>query len=254
MADDILIRPFDARKDLKEVQMLVGMSAMEQLAVANRIAYAHPLAISVWLVFASVIIQALHLWPTGSGSNGWLGYLAPLPTLACTAVPVMFAIDWLHRPHFEKMLRVRIKTLTTAISNTASKNRPLFLVMEYKKTPIGCILLQPCITDARPTYRIAHFHVDAPYRRTGVGFDLLSRAIKELENSKADVVGVTTQLTPYVAKCLREVGFKPDEGVVRIWDAEKGREIQDDDEKVDVEQEKVLLADTRRSGWKFSRV
>jgi hypothetical protein len=35
-APDILIRPFDARKDLKEVQMLVGMSAMEQLATANR--------------------------------------------------------------------------------------------------------------------------------------------------------------------------------------------------------------------------
>lgn len=33
---DILIRGFEPRKDLKEIQMLVGMSAMEQLAIANR--------------------------------------------------------------------------------------------------------------------------------------------------------------------------------------------------------------------------
>jgi hypothetical protein len=110
--DDIVIRSFDARKDLKEVQMLVGMGAMEQLAIANRIgqlnnyldpvsrfhllfaAYVHPVAISIWLVFAAAIIQALHLWPNGSGPNGWLGYLAPFPTLACTAVPVLFGIDW----------------------------------------------------------------------------------------------------------------------------------------------------------------
>lgn len=126
--------------------------------------------------------------------------------------------------------------------------------MEYKKTPIGCILLQPCTNDARPTYRITHFHVDAPYRRAGVGFDLLSHTIKELGNSNAKIVGVTTQLTPYVTECLREVGFKLDEAAVRIWDAEKGREAQDDDGKVDVEQEKVLLVDTRRAGWKLSSV
>lgn len=36
-APDIIIRPFDARKDLKEVQLLVGMGAMEQLAVANKL-------------------------------------------------------------------------------------------------------------------------------------------------------------------------------------------------------------------------
>lgn len=44
-APDILIRPFDARRDLKEVQMLVGMSAMEQLAIANRIGPHRPLSL-----------------------------------------------------------------------------------------------------------------------------------------------------------------------------------------------------------------
>lgn len=36
-APDIIIRPFEPRKDLKEVQLLIGMGAMEQLAIANRL-------------------------------------------------------------------------------------------------------------------------------------------------------------------------------------------------------------------------
>jgi len=268
MADsepDIIIRPFEARKDLKEVQLLVGMGAMEQLAIANRIAYSHPFAISVWLALASAIIQALHLWPTGSGPNGWLGYLAPVPPLACTAVPVMFAIDWLNRPHFERMLKTRIQSLTTSVSvlsTNSSKFLPLFLVMEYKKTPIGYIFVQPipsiqsdAKSGTRTMYRIAHFHVDAPYRHTGVGNDLLSRAIQDLEKTKVDIVGVSTRLTPYTAECLRAAGFTRDDGVVQIWDEGKKKEAgYEEDKEGDVDSARIVLVDTRRVGWRLRRM
>ncbi|KAG8743221.1 hypothetical protein FRC10_000222 [Ceratobasidium sp. 414] len=260
MADstnDIVIRPFDVRKDLKEVQLLVGMGSMEQLAVANRLAYLHPAAISIWLVCASAMIQALHLWPTGSGPSGWLGYLAPLPILACTALPVLFGIDWLHRPIFEGMLKSNVQSFTKAVavrtSNSTSKNPPLHLVMEYKTVPIGCFFAQPTpSTNQKPIYRITYFHVDAPYRRAGVGNDLVSRAIKDLEKTKGEIVGVTTCLTPYTAECLQTAGFTRSDRGVQVWDDGKEKEdraVNEKGNKADLDGQKVLFVDTRRTGW-----
>ncbi|KAH7333599.1 hypothetical protein B0J17DRAFT_721475 [Rhizoctonia solani] len=253
-APDIIIRPFDSKKDTKEVQMLVGMSAMEQLAIANRKSYSHPLLISVWIVFASVIIQVFHLWPSDS-EPGWLVYLSPLPPIAGAAVPVLFAMDWLHRPHFEEMLKFRIKSFTKAALLSEPKSGPsksLFLVMEYKKTPIGCAVLLPCdVKNTRPCYRLAHFHVDSPYRRAGVGHDLLSRVTQDLAN--ADIIAVTTPLTPYVAGCLRGVGFKPDREAIQLWNTERVKFDLDDNKGKDIEGEKVVLVDTQSKGWRLSR-
>jgi hypothetical protein len=57
--DDIVIRAFDAGKDLKEVQMLVGMGAMEQLAIANRIGQSNnhldPISLDFILYFYSIL-------------------------------------------------------------------------------------------------------------------------------------------------------------------------------------------------------
>ncbi|KAJ1300724.1 hypothetical protein OPQ81_002368 [Rhizoctonia solani] len=254
-APDIIIRPFDS-KDTKEVQMLVGMSAMEQLAIANRKSYTHPFLISVWVVFASVIIQVFHLWPTNS-EPGWLSYLSPLPPIAGTAVPILFAMDWLHRPHFEEMLKFRIKAFTKAalLSNPKSgMAKPLILVVEYKKVPIGCAALLPCdVETTRPCYRLAHFHVDSPYRRAGVGHDLLSRVIQDWASPNADIIAVTTQLTPYVAECLRGVGFKPDQEAIQVWDTVKADGDPEDQEGKDIESDRVLLVDAQRTGWRFSR-
>ncbi|KAG8758106.1 hypothetical protein FRC11_004051 [Ceratobasidium sp. 423] len=235
---DIIVRPFDT-KDTKEVQMLIGMSAMEQLAIANRKSYSHPLLLSIWVVFASVIIQVFHLWPTNS-EPGWLSYLSPLPPIAGTAVPVLFAMDWLHRPHFEEMLKLRIKAFTKAALLADPKSglvEPLFLVMEYKKTPIG----------------LAHFHVDSPYRPAGVGHDLLSRVVQDSAKSKADIISVTTPLTPYIAECLRGVGFKPDQGAIQTWDTERAKNDLDSQADKDIEVERVILVDTQRTGWRLSR-
>ncbi|KAG8720589.1 hypothetical protein FRC09_009295 [Ceratobasidium sp. 395] len=262
MADstnDILIRPFDTRKDLKEVQMLIGMGSMEQLAVANRIAYSHPAAISAWLVCASALIQALHLWPNGSGPNGWLGYLAPLPILACMALPILFGIDWLHRPVFEDMLKASIQSFTKTIAirnSNGSKSSPLHLVIEYKKTPIGCLFVQPVpSTNQKTIYQISHFHVDAPYRRAGVGVDLLSRATNDLKKTRTEIVGVTTQLTPYTAECFQAAGFTRSDRVVQIWDEGRKNEEERDGSKEEnqlktgLDGRNVLLVDTRRTGW-----
>ncbi|CAE6431960.1 unnamed protein product [Rhizoctonia solani] len=254
-APDIVIRPFDP-KDTKEVQMLVGMSAMEQLAIANRKSYSHPLLISVWVVFASVIIQVFHLWPTSS-QPGWLDYLSPLPPIAGTAVPILFAMDWLHRPHFEEMLKLRIKAFTKAAFPSDPKSssvKPIFLVMEYKKIPIGCASLLPCaLKNTRPCYRLAHFHVDSPYRRAGVGHDLLSRVVQDSAKLNADIIAMTTSLTPYVIECLRGVGFKPDQGAIQTWDIERAKNDLDNQAEKDVEAEKVILVDTQRMGWRLSR-
>ncbi|CAE6398459.1 unnamed protein product [Rhizoctonia solani] len=255
---DIVIRPFDS-KDSKEVHMLVGMSAMEQLAIANRKSYSHPLLISLWILFASVIIQVLRLWPSDS-EQGWIGYLSPLPTIAGTAVPVLFAMDWLHRPHFEEMLRLRIKAFAKAAAKAAlvskpksGSAKPLLLVMEYKQTPIGCAALLPCdVKDTRPCYRLAHFHVDSPYRRTGVGHDFLSHIVQNLAKSNADIVAVTNQLTPYVAECLRGVGFSPDQQAIHVWDTEREKNDLDGQGGKDIEKEKVFLVDTQRTGWRLS--
>ncbi|KAG8718594.1 hypothetical protein FRC08_004911 [Ceratobasidium sp. 394] len=259
MADstnDIVIRPFDVRKDLKEVQMLVGMGSMEQLAVANRIAFWHPTAISIWLICAGVIIQALHLWPTGSGPSGWLGYLAPVPILACTTLPVLFGIDWLHRPIFESMLKSNVKSFTKAIAvrtSNATQRPPLQLVMEYKKTPIGYFFAQPTpSTDQKPVYRITHFHVDAPYRPTGVGNDLVSHAVQNLKETKGEIVGVTTCLTSYTTECLKTAGFTRSDRAVQIWDdgkEEEDRGSNEEGNKVDLGGQNVLFVDTRETGW-----
>ncbi|CUA70974.1 hypothetical protein RSOLAG22IIIB_09251 [Rhizoctonia solani] len=253
---DIIIRPFDSKKDTKEVQMLVGMSAMEQLAIANRKSYLHPLLISVWVVFASIIIQVLHLWPTDSGA-GWLNYLAPVPPVAGAAVPFLFAMDWLHRPHFEEMLKLRIKAFTkTALLSGSQPDavKPKITVMEYKQTSIGCAVLLPCaVENTRPCYRLAHFHVDSPYRRAGVGHDLLSHVAQDLGTSNTDIIAVTSPLTPFIAECLRGVGFKSDQEAIQIWDAEMARGDVGEQEGKDVEKESVFLVDTQRTGWRLSR-
>ncbi|KAF8687596.1 hypothetical protein RHS03_09964, partial [Rhizoctonia solani] len=252
---DIVIRPFHP-KDSKEVHMLVGMSAMEQLAIANRKSYSHPLLISLWILSASVIIQVFHLWPSDS-EQGWIGYLSPVPPIAGTAVPFLFAMDWLHRPQFEEMLQLRIKAFAKVALLSESKPgsaKPLLLVMEYKQTPIGCAALLPCDVQAtRPCYRLAYFHVDSPYRRAGVGQDLLSYVIKDLAKINADIVAVTNSLTPYVAECLRRVGFKPDQEAIQIWDTERQKNDLDGQGGKDIEKDKVFLVDTRRTGWRLNR-
>lgn len=131
--------------------------------------------------------------------------------------------------------------------------------MEFKKAPIGCIFIQlvPTTTanGSQTTYRIAHFHVDAPYRPTGVGNDLFSRAIEEMEKTKGDIVGVSSRLTPYITECLQNAGFVRDEGAVSIWDEGKKKEAgYEEGEKGDVDSERIVLVDTRRTGWRLRRI
>ncbi|QRW26457.1 hypothetical protein RhiXN_12118 [Rhizoctonia solani] len=222
---DIFIRPFHP-KDSKEVYMLVGMSAMEQLAIANRKSYSHPLLISLWILSASVLIQVFHLWPSDS-EQGWISYLSPVPPIAGIAVPFLFAMDWLHRPQFEEMLQIRIKAFAKVAllsEPKPSSAKPLLLVMEYKQ--------RPSVVPFSP--------------------DLLSYVIKDLAKTNADIVAVTNPLTPYVAECLRRVGFKPDQEAIQIWDTERQKNDLDGQGGKDIEKDKVFLVDTRRIGWRLS--
>jgi hypothetical protein len=95
--------------------------------------------------------------------------------------------------------------------------------------------------------------VDSPYRRAGVGHDFLSYIVQDLAKSNADIVAITNQLTPYVAECLRGVGFNPDQHAVQVWDTEREKNNLADQGGKDIEKEKVFLVDTQRTGWRLSR-
>lgn len=103
-------------------------------------------------------------------------------------------------------------------------------------------MFQPCTKGNQ--YRMTHFHVDSPYRRAGVGYDLLLRGVEDLKD--ADVFGVTTGLTPYVTECLQSVGFKVNQEALTIWDEHK-------DQDADLDKEPILWVNNQKTGWRLTR-
>lgn len=95
--------------DEKLVKFMLGLAAMEGLAVANRrgrpmsppqkspqidchAAAFHPLTLSLWVGLSCIMIQLLGWWP--KPEYRWLGWLLPLPAFGCWGVPILFGIDW----------------------------------------------------------------------------------------------------------------------------------------------------------------
>jgi len=125
------------------------MSAMETLAVANNKAYGHPMVLAIGIALSSIFVQYLGWWPRPE--FGFMGYLAPFPGFAVVAVPILFAVDWHHRPFFEKEIRrflsrEDILYLTQYYSSLHTPHSR-FLVLVWSKRPIGYIAVDAAAPD-----------------------------------------------------------------------------------------------------------
>jgi len=220
---DVKIRRFQP-SDEKDAQFIVAKAAMEPLAVANRRAYTHPLIIVVWLALSSGFNQYMEMWPTNN--HGILGYLSPVPFLAATWVPIMFLIDWLHRPDFEAQARrlshgQDMKDIMKYYSRSSSSG---FWILEYGRILVGLVAVDAS-TDSllndtgTPKYTkgtasvatIRHFYIDEIYRRSGIQADLLNHAVRlafESNESLEQIQSLDNPLLPYFHVCLRDAGFR----------------------------------------------
>jgi len=234
----VQIRPFSA-SDLKEVRMLLGMSAMEQLAVANQRCYIHPLFLSIWVLVSCLFVQYMKWWPQWEPRWTWL---LPLPAFASSAAPFLFGIDWFNRPSFEaKLHRVLHQEDVLDIQRYYSHaSGSGFFVLSFKKNPIGCVAVDTAKPqrDLRDTEDLVpgpdgtanavdipkqpssaalvrHFHLDAPYRRTGVASDLLAHAMNFAfaEPAVQSVYWQTSPLATGNITVFTEAGFKSSSGV-----------------------------------------
>jgi len=230
------IRPFDP-SDQKFVLFLIGKSNMECLAVANRQAYSHPLTLSVWIAMSCIMIQIMHWWPNPS-VHGNISYLRPLPAFACIAVPIMFLIDWINRPYFEKLTQDALHQPDIVDLNAyyARSSSSGFWILEYGVRFIGIIAVdasldsssnEPTTTKKKklpvkrssPTATIRHFFVEEEYRGADIQTDLLSYAVQHAFRSDDTVQRIKASdspLAPYARKTLRSSGFQLEEHVDRV--------------------------------------
>jgi len=222
------IRAFEASDD-KQVRFVIGKANLESLAVANRRAYVHPLIISLWIAASCILIQFMQWWPTSH--YGFWGYLSPLPALGSMAVPIMFLIDWLNRPFFEKLvsdalLRPDIVNIRSYYQRSPASG---FWILEYGEKFVGLIALDASVdsesdslasketidkTKKKGTSSIAtirHFYVEEPYRVVGIQKDLLDYAVRHAFNSAPTIQAIKaadSPLLPYTRECLRSLGFQ----------------------------------------------
>jgi GNAT superfamily N-acetyltransferase len=225
------IRPFLLSDD-KLVRFAIGQAIMESLAVANRRAYFHPLTIAVWLLVSSIFTEVMEWWP--KSQYGILGYLSPLRAFASTAVPIMYLIDWLNRPFFEKHLqdalqKADVLDVSEYYSRSVSSG---FWILEYGDRFVGLIALDASLdsTDdepisveklaarkrskskaTSPTATIRHFFIDEPFRTSGIQNDLLAHAVQHAFDSDPALQQIRAQdspLIPYARTALREAGFQ----------------------------------------------
>ncbi|KAF8310239.1 uncharacterized protein EI90DRAFT_3139796 [Cantharellus anzutake] len=137
-------RPFEDA-DMKETRLLLGMSAMEPLQVANFQAYTHPLIIALWVALSSAFVQVAGFWP--KPEYGWYGYLAPIPAIAAMGYPILFVIDWIQRWNFEKALR-RLLLSEDILDIKSYYDKPsLFRVLIWNGRPIGYVALDAAYPD-----------------------------------------------------------------------------------------------------------
>jgi len=222
------IRVYEA-SDNKLVRFVIGKSHLESLAIANRRAYFHPLTISLWIAASCILIQFMQWWPRSE--HGYWGYLSPLPALGSMAVPIMFLVDWLNRPFFEKLASDALKRPDIPDIRSYYNRSPAsgFWILEYGERFVGLIALDASIdsefnspvskeimdkTKKKGTSRIAtirHFYVEEPYRVIGIQKDLLDHAVHHAFTSGSIVQVIKAADSPlvsYIRECLRSAGFQ----------------------------------------------
>ncbi|KAJ6575174.1 hypothetical protein B0H19DRAFT_1127508 [Mycena capillaripes] len=226
--------------DDKLVRFMVAKSKMELLAAANRRAYYHPLVLSAWVCISCVFIQYMKWWPKPE-EYGVIGWLQPLPASVCPSnsvflsdtqltsfasvyVPIMFLIDWIHRPYFERLTQdaLRASDMKGDVKKHYSRSPASgFWILEFGDKFVGLIAVDASTEDldtsntnpkaTSETATIRHFYVQEPYPAAGIQTDLLSHALEHCFNSKPAAVqqikAGESPLVPYARKALREAGF-----------------------------------------------
>ncbi|KAJ7038144.1 hypothetical protein C8F04DRAFT_1089685 [Mycena alexandri] len=208
------IRPITDSDDTL-IRFMVAKIYMGQLAAANRRAYAHPLVLAVWLGLSCVFVEYMHWWP--KPRHGFIGYLTPFPAFASVLVPIMFLIDWVNRPYFEKLTQDALrapdmKNITSYYSRSPASG---FWIVDYGERFVGLIAIDastnPLASQTSQTAVIRHFFVQDPYPASGIQDDLLSHAVHQCFNANSGIVqriiADDSPLVPYVRTSLKEAGF-----------------------------------------------
>ncbi|KAJ7492566.1 hypothetical protein FB451DRAFT_1218829 [Mycena latifolia] len=214
------IRPFQKERDDKVAHFMVAKASMESLAAANRRAYYHPLVLSVWLGLSAVLIEYMDWWP--KPKVGMFTYLSPLPAFASIFVPIMFLIDWINRPYFEKLTQDVLRAPDMRDIQEYYSRSPAsgFWILDYDDRFVGLVAIDASVEDASnknrkattsQTATLRHFYVQEPYPAAGAQDDLLSHAVNHCLNAKPAIVqqinAPDSPLVPYARKSLKEAGF-----------------------------------------------
>lgn len=180
----------------------------------------------------------MHWWP--NPALGYVGYLSPLPAFGCMAVPIMFLIDWINRPYFEKLTHealhgTDIPDLKEYYDRSPSSG---FWILEYGVRFIGIIALDASLDStsdkpaaskttkkkasakkSSPTATIRHFFVEEEYRGSDIQMDLLSYAVQHAFRSDDTVRQIKASDSPlasYAKQALRSSGFQLEEHVDKV--------------------------------------
>ncbi|KAF8168051.1 hypothetical protein B0H34DRAFT_684021 [Crassisporium funariophilum] len=229
------IRPYQA-SDENLVKFMVSKANFATLAVANNRVYTHPITVAIWFALSAVFVQWMSWWP--AAKFGWIGYLRPLPALASTAVPIMFFVDWVNRPYFEKQAQevLRFQDLQDVNNYYSRKPASGFWILEYGERFVGLIAIdanqesasskasksQETHADERTqpkTATIRHFYVEEAFRGSNIQDDLLQHGVNyafERDPTLQRIEAFDSPLVPYLRSCLRTAGFELDHNTKKV--------------------------------------
>jgi hypothetical protein len=165
------------------------------------------------------MVQTMHWWPNPS-VHGYLSYFSPLPAFACLGVLMMFLIDWINRPYFEKLTQKALRQPDIRDPKAYYSRSPPsgFWILEYGVRFVGIIALDASLDstsdEPAPTATIRHFFVEDEYRSSNIQADLLSYAVGhafQSDNIVQQIKASDSPLAPYARVALRSSGFQLEE-------------------------------------------
>jgi len=251
-----LIRPFKLSDD-KQVRFVIGKATLGCLAVANRQSYLHPFTVSLWIALSCIMIQLMHWWPDFE-EYGYLSYMRPIPAFGSTAVPIMFLIDWLNRPFFERLAQETLHRLDLVDIQSYYTRSPFsgLWILEIGEVFVGLIALDASLdaessdlvtAERKTNYKkgtshiatIRHFYVEEQFRGIGIQKELLEHAMRQAFSSNSTIRTIQaadSPLVPYVRECLRSAGFQLQKHTEKVgvlgWKLGQRTVERDDWEKV----------------------
>ncbi|KAJ7070980.1 hypothetical protein C8F01DRAFT_1108574 [Mycena amicta] len=202
---DFTFRAVEA-SDEKLIRFMVAKERLVPLANANKRAYMHPLFLLIWAGLSYLFVEYLNWWP--DHRYGLIAYLRPIPAFASIFMPLIFIVDWLNRPSFEKLGREAVHAPDMNDFATYYSRNPAsgFWSLKLNDTFVGLVAIDANGIDAT----IRHFFVQDPYPPSGVHKDLLKHALNHCFTAAPGVQRIKatdSPLAPYASKALKEAGF-----------------------------------------------